>query len=152
VESAVHVMITGEGSMSTPSGKSIIYISIPCLSETSGAPENLLQPYLDAVLMLTDSGTSALESSPLFTAFYTQVLFAADPSHPETGTADPGIIISSSPQPFLSEHSDSAAAQAELLFWQAVHALKISNHSQAGSIENFWASGMHQDDEDQEGD
>lgn len=127
----------------------IIYISIPCLTETSGAPEHLLQPYLNAVLLLRGPGTLASQSSPLFTVFYSQVFLGADLSHPESGIADAGVITSPSPQPFLTELSDSSASQAESLFWKAIHALKLCGHPQAGSVEKFWSSGMHQDDEDQ---
>jgi Rab proteins geranylgeranyltransferase component A len=85
---AVTALIAGEGTMSVPRGKWIIYLSTPVVSQHSNPdPEKLLRPYMEAVLLLSSSSPSTTEASsasnadaaperkpivPLFTSFYIQ--------------------------------------------------------------------------------
>ncbi|KZP14137.1 FAD/NAD(P)-binding domain-containing protein [Athelia psychrophila] len=145
--SSVQAMITGESSMSTPSGKWIIYISMLCCVGTTGTPETMLNPYLEAILGLTVSAPTDPPLKPLFTTYYSQVLPAADTLH---DGLDPSVLVSPSPQPFLSEISDSTADKAEALFWKAISALKSFHYPQVDGIEAIWPSDTVQEGEDQD--
>ncbi|KAI0337560.1 FAD/NAD(P)-binding domain-containing protein [Trametopsis cervina] len=125
--SSVNALITGEGSQSTPRGKSIIYLTMP-LSNDAGVtqtPEVLLRPYLDATLTLTSPGPSEQRNAiaPLFTLFYMQhsVIPSRSADSPDLS---PTIQYTAPYAPHLPEIGDSAATIAESIFWRAVESLK----------------------------
>ncbi|KAG6918509.1 hypothetical protein DXG01_013869 [Tephrocybe rancida] len=113
---AATVLVTGEGTMSTPRGKWILYISLPLSAPIpeSASAELILKPYLDAVLALTtapapssptipsasppsplspspSSSESVQTFKPLFTAFYVEHPEARPSSaeDPSTNTEQP---------------------------------------------------------------
>ncbi|OSX60621.1 hypothetical protein POSPLADRAFT_1147731 [Postia placenta MAD-698-R-SB12] len=119
---AVNILTTGEGSLSAPRGKWIVYISMPLLEETTRSAEELLRPYLDAALTLAvpNPDDSAAPLVPLFTMFYTQT---PAPSMPSSDSSRSVLRVTDS-LPILPEVADSATSQAEVLFWKAVELLK----------------------------
>ncbi|KIK93847.1 hypothetical protein PAXRUDRAFT_144125 [Paxillus rubicundulus Ve08.2h10] len=124
--SSAHVLTAGAGTMSAPSDKSIVYLSMP-LHECDGSSKDLLDPYLAAVLA---------GSAPLFQVFYMQYL---PPSH-----AYPPVDVRSDfhvlpiLQPDILQSVDHAAQDAERAFrciMQAVHP-----NSAPEKVEEFWAN------------
>ena len=135
---AASVLITGEGSMSTPRGscechcfidcgyqahlgpgcEGILYITMPDPGSEQSA-ETALRPYLDAALTLTVS-----PASPLFTLFYKESVTKLAP--PASDAAQSTLITSPPYAPYLTEVGDSAASNAEAMFWDAVKALTAS--------------------------
>ncbi|OBZ66646.1 Rab proteins geranylgeranyltransferase component A [Grifola frondosa] len=68
-----HVLVTGEGSLSAPKGKYILYISMPLIDASPQSAAALLTPYLDATLTLAiEKPGEASPINPLFTLFYIQ--------------------------------------------------------------------------------
>ncbi|KAJ7185918.1 FAD/NAD(P)-binding domain-containing protein [Mycena filopes] len=137
---AATVLVVGEGTMSCPKGKWILYLALP-LVDSSGDPDAraLLQPYLDATLALAvpspnlgpDSTTptpTSTPASPLFATFYVQT-----PHHyvrgPPSAAGEPGADEHLAPVPMppvlaLPDAGDAAAVHAEVVFWEAVRILK----------------------------
>ncbi|KAF8075934.1 FAD/NAD-P-binding domain-containing protein [Lyophyllum atratum] len=134
------VLVAGEGTMSTPKGKWVLYIALPLRAPvTDSAAQQLLQPYLDATLALSTPPSSSvilpsssllptptLESpqdpirrapQPLFTTFYIE---HPDPVSPSVETS-PHSKAYISPLPDLP---DAAATYAEAAFWEAVKVLR----------------------------
>ncbi|KAG5650127.1 hypothetical protein H0H81_000600 [Sphagnurus paluster] len=124
---AATVLVTGEGTMSTPRGKWIWYIALPMpdspASPTSASAQDLLQPYLDATLALTSpphptssepnptpqtpptpphDGPSEppppTPPKPLFTAFYIEHPSPSGPTPPAPATALPPQMTASAPR------------------------------------------------------
>ncbi|KAK7436641.1 hypothetical protein VKT23_019048 [Stygiomarasmius scandens] len=127
---SVTAFIVGDSTMSTPKEKWIIYISTPVSQDNASSPEEILKPYLDATLSLArpqpDSATTPIV--PLFTTFYLQ-------SSPVPSSSPSSASPSSNPNPTclmppplpllpLPESPDSAAVNAESVFWEAVNVLK----------------------------
>ena len=122
---------------------------------TSHSAEELLKPYLDATLSLaannletTESGSSPLQ--PLYVLFYGQ-----DSSTPlQPGLQDlpspNAIFIPPANSGIISELADTAAANAETVFWKVVEVLKEVKRQRRTAaegeetkddelvIENFW--------------
>ncbi|KII96080.1 hypothetical protein PLICRDRAFT_35041 [Plicaturopsis crispa FD-325 SS-3] len=129
---SVTALVTGEGSLSAPKGKYIIYLSMPLQQRPEASPEVLLRPYLNAILLMTTSPSSEDPSSPhspepLFHIFY---LENNPPSHvsPSTPEAPSPTALVTPPSSFsLPEFSDDAARNAESVFWEAVSVLKASS-------------------------
>ncbi|KAI9448468.1 FAD/NAD-P-binding domain-containing protein [Lactarius indigo] len=108
---------TGAGTLSAPQGKDVVYLSLPA---TDGEdPEQLLKPYLDTILSLTDV------SEPLFKVIYTQHISLSSASVPTP--TQPPILVSPALPPHLAELSDSASSAAERLFFGVVDILKAKN-------------------------
>lgn len=107
----------------------------------------MLKPYLDAMLGLTTSAPTDLSPTPLFTTYYSQALSATDAMHDDL---DISVLVAPTPQPLMSEVSDTAAINAEMLFWKAINALKSFNYPEINKIEEFWVSDTAPDDEDPE--
>ncbi|KAG6845840.1 hypothetical protein H0H87_002528 [Tephrocybe sp. NHM501043] len=149
LDRAATVLVTGEGTMSTPRGKWILYISLPLSTtvEASTTAEQILKPYLDAALALTAGPTSSgptipSESSsspmttslpeaappqPLFTAFYIEHPDASPPPPSDTSTTQPQTYIvrpSLAPASPLPDLPDAAATSAEAVFWETVRIFK----------------------------
>ncbi|KAG6890766.1 hypothetical protein C0992_012739 [Termitomyces sp. T32_za158] len=144
-ESAATAFVTGEGTMSTPSGKWILYITLPLATPPteSTSAEEILRPYLDATLALTTeppistvqpklfpsksatlSPPEATSPRPLFTAFYiehTDSLPAPENSSTQARTyIVPSPLAPAYPLPDLP---DAAATSAEAAFWETVRIL-----------------------------
>ncbi|KAG5724428.1 Rab proteins geranylgeranyltransferase component A [Termitomyces sp. T112] len=150
---AATILVTGEGTMSTPRGKWILYITLPLSTPPleSTSAEEILRPYLNATLSLqTEStpSTSAVQLNsppsssdrapsspsedvsprPLFTVFYIE---HPDPASslpvPENSSAHPHTYIV--PTPLipacpLPDLPNSAATSAEDVFWETVRKLQ----------------------------
>ncbi|KAA1465894.1 FAD/NAD(P)-binding domain-containing protein [Dentipellis sp. KUC8613] len=122
---AVHAFITGQGSMSAPQGKYIVYLSVP-LVDASSSPETTLKPYLDAILHLTEPSTESPEPpAPLYTLFYTQhPLQTALPASENSASDTPTVLLTPDSSITLTESSDAATQAAEALFFKAVDVLR----------------------------
>ncbi|GJE83975.1 FAD/NAD(P)-binding domain-containing protein [Phanerochaete sordida] len=128
---AVHVLVTGEASMSSPKGKYILNISMPLVEEGLGqrSAEELLQPFLEATLTLCQSepvqegSPSAVQ--PLFTLYYQQHPYSK--SSPGDNPPDSSPLLS---EPLDSAHlpeiADGMTTSAEVTFWRALELLKAA--------------------------
>lgn len=140
---AVHALITGPGCMATPSGKWIVYLSIPLL-EPSSSPETVLKPYVDAILSLTTMASSDTPAEPLFWIYYNQNLspsISSNISPPSSLHIPPTVLITPLPSILLPETSDSAATNAEAVFHEALKSLQPkaeSAHVDAQDTVPFW--------------
>ncbi|KAF8665663.1 hypothetical protein AX16_000116 [Volvariella volvacea WC 439] len=156
---AVTAFITGEGSLATPQGKSILYLSLP-LSDPPNPEDNaetLLKPYLDATLQLTNPPTT----EPDFKLFYIQ-RHPSTPSATEwppqssTPSGQPKIlVVPALPAVPLPETPDYSAQLAEDVFWEAVKALGRDAESMGESnpdevIDSFWPPLPREDEEEDE--
>ncbi|KAL6304085.1 GDP dissociation inhibitor-domain-containing protein [Sparassis latifolia] len=121
---AAQVLITGEGSMSTPKDKWVLYISLPLLDAEARTQtaEHLLRPYVDATLSLTTRPSDCDAPHALFTLFYIQQPPTSSPSV----EAHSALLLTPPCAPLMSERGDSAATEAETMFWKAVGALKAA--------------------------
>ncbi|EPQ59734.1 FAD/NAD P-binding domain-containing protein [Gloeophyllum trabeum ATCC 11539] len=139
------VLLTGEGTMSTPAGKCIAYISMPIDSQDSTpcSAETLLKPYLQATL----SSVTTISTPPeaLFSVFYT--INGHRELYPRLSTADSSsrVLVTPPSSPLLPESMDDAACNAEALFRHAVHLLRPG---QAGTVEGLWPPLENQDEEE----
>jgi hypothetical protein len=95
---------------------------MPILDSTA-SPETLLRPYLDATLRLPFHEHTDLQIKPLFTAFYIQHIISPIPS---TTTPSSKVIVTPQPSHLLSESLDSAASNAETIFWHTLGTLESS--------------------------
>ncbi|TFY83253.1 hypothetical protein EWM64_g759 [Hericium alpestre] len=126
-DSAAHAFVTGQGSMSAPEGKYIVYISLPIIDPQGASAEESLKPYLDALLRLAKRPSDDASSlNPLFTLFYIQHPFtstnASSPSSQAQET--PTCLVTPPSSVSLNEASDSASVAAESLFFKAIEVLK----------------------------
>jgi hypothetical protein len=130
-------------------------LSIPLLEPTSSSPELILKPYLDATLSLTAAESP---TEPLFTTYYIQHPSRSSVvSSPISNSSMPTVLVTPSPTTLLTESSDSAATNAEAVFWEAVHTLKslgilprVDNaNPEQGDVESFWP--LIEGDPDEEG-
>jgi Rab proteins geranylgeranyltransferase component A len=106
------------------------------LSTTSSA-ELLLKPYLEATLALTPSPST----QPLFTVFYIQ--HPPPPPPPSSSLERRNFLVTPPPASRLPDAADSAATNAETVFWEAVSVLKSvprSGEEESLEIDNFWPS------------
>ncbi|KDQ65124.1 hypothetical protein JAAARDRAFT_188375 [Jaapia argillacea MUCL 33604] len=151
---AAHAFITGAGSMSAPVG--IVNISLPLDGAGSSPPDAkaILTPYVNATMALTKRPSSGdVVSDPIFTLFYIQNQLLPSNSENEVTPPLPDLetCFTTPPiSPTLSECADSAAMNAEKLFWKAVNALKghpthtpgqgeeIPEGQDLVEIESFW--------------
>ncbi|KAF8837103.1 FAD/NAD(P)-binding domain-containing protein [Paxillus ammoniavirescens] len=124
--SSVHVLTAGAGTMSAPSDKSIVYLSMP-LHECDRSSKDLLDPYLTAVLA---------GSAPLFQVFYMQYF---PPSH-----ANPVVDVRSDfyvlpiLQPDILQSVDHAAQDAKCAFRCIMQA--VNPNSVSAEVEEFWVN------------
>ncbi|KAG1729069.1 FAD/NAD-P-binding domain-containing protein [Suillus paluster] len=112
--SAVHVVTAGPGTMSAPSGKGILYISMPLPSNSDHSAETLLRPYLTTVLSLLQSEKQ--QKTLIRSTFYMQELVSCTP-----GTSDSfvGLLAVPSLSPHPTQGIDEAAIVAEATFRKA---------------------------------
>ncbi|KAJ7031084.1 FAD/NAD-P-binding domain-containing protein [Mycena alexandri] len=159
------VLIVGEGTMSCPKGKWIVYLALPLVdtnfnSDSTGAapdprvllqpgalpdPRALLQPYLDAVLALAlpspghEADSPQTPPTPLFSTFYVQTPHRYVRGPPSTDD-EPGAHEHLAPVPLppvfpLPDAGDAAAVHAESVFWEAVRVLKMARGGGEGEEE-----------------
>ncbi|KAG0695445.1 FAD/NAD-P-binding domain-containing protein [Suillus ampliporus] len=143
--SAVHVMTAGPGTMSAPSGKGVLYISMPLPSNSGHSAETLLRPYLTAVLLLL---RAAEQKTLICSTFYIQELVSYTPS---TSDSLVGLLAVPSLSPHPTQGVDEAAIIAEATFRKAETSLngerkELLNHryEQIG----FWPLLAEMDDDD----
>jgi len=101
----------------------ILYISTPILESSDSSPELLLRPYLDKTLSLNTSQAI----TPLFTVFYIQHSLADDIS--TTTAVTPNLLVTPPPSQLLPESLDSAATDAETVFWKAIGFFNSSSNN-----------------------
>lgn len=134
--SAVHVMTAGPGTMSTPSGKGILYISMPLPNNSIHSSEILLRPYLTAVLLLFRAEQQQ-QKALIFSTFYIQEL----PSY-TANTSDSlvGLLAVPSVSPHTTQGVDEAAIVAEATFRKAASSLnrEIKEINQGCEKNVFW--------------
>ncbi|KAJ7582577.1 GDP dissociation inhibitor-domain-containing protein [Mycena floridula] len=143
---AVTALITGEGTMSVPKGSWLVHLSTPIAGTTPALEtgtetktEQILKPYLDALLVLTGPPVS----EPLAVSYYVQ------PPARSFETTSSSIIISPDLAPSLAlpEGSDTAATLAAELFWKVVKMLKPED---AEEIIELWPPLESQGDGDED--
>jgi len=133
---AATVLVMGSGTMSCPSNRWIVYISLPLPTSDDTNPEKLLKPYLEA--------TIAPSSEALWTTFYIQhPPSPPPPSHLPSPSTLPKTFIAPEPLPTpgalpLPETPDLAATHAENVFWEVVRALRGGGGGEGEEIESFW--------------
>ncbi|KAG1811356.1 FAD/NAD(P)-binding domain-containing protein [Suillus variegatus] len=134
--SAVHVMTAGPGTMSAPSGKGILYISMPLLTNSVHSAEILLRPYLTAVLLLFPAEQQQ-QKTLICSTFYMQELNSCTAS-----TSDPlvGLLAVPSSSPHITQGVDEAAIVAEATFRKAAYSLnrEIKEMNQESEQTVFW--------------
>ncbi|EIN04385.1 FAD/NAD(P)-binding domain-containing protein [Punctularia strigosozonata HHB-11173 SS5] len=154
--SAAHVLVTGEGSLSAPKGKWIVYIALPLHAPPppSTSAESALRPYLDAVLSLCPSSSPP---DPLFSVFYYQHQHPVPPPSPHLAQESPSSLVTPPLPPDLVHLADAAATNAEAVFWEAVKsrtpraARERGEDAEAWSVpESLWPAIEAQDDDDDE--
>ncbi|KAL0567800.1 hypothetical protein V5O48_014193 [Marasmius crinis-equi] len=153
---SVDVLIVGEGTMSTPQGKWILYITT--LNPEGEPPETLLRPYLDATLSLRKDSTDPV--TPLFTSFYNQR--APSPSHASSSPLSPStspslkiaepelpnyILVPQLPQQPLPEPPDIANVNAEKVFWDVIRLLRPESLDRA-EPPTFWPPLPNEEEEE----
>ncbi|KIJ70643.1 hypothetical protein HYDPIDRAFT_105386 [Hydnomerulius pinastri MD-312] len=114
--SSVHVLTAGPGTMSAPTGKSIVHLSMP-LYERGGSSKDLLDPYLAAML-----STSSPSAKPLFQLFYMQYFPSTDGGGRAGVTSD--FCVSPALQPDIPQSADHAAQHAERSFWHVMQSVR----------------------------
>nr|GAT61053.1 predicted protein [Mycena chlorophos] len=117
------VLITGEGTMSCPRGKWILYIALPLVEPTDADadPQTLLKPYLDATLALASPNLE-----PLFATYYLQT---PSPAPAATATKTPASLVPAPLPPLLPlpDAGDAAAVHAAGVYWAAMRRFKPGN-------------------------
>ncbi|KZV63241.1 FAD/NAD(P)-binding domain-containing protein [Peniophora sp. CONT] len=133
-DAAVHAFITGQGTMSAPAGKYVLYLSTPVSNDknTDTEARTLLAPYVDALL-----ATSPTPPTRLFELFYIQrtsptlppsspVLTSAlsKPTTTEPAPTKTLFTTPSLPLRGLANAPDAAATNAETLFFDIARSLR----------------------------
>ncbi|KAJ6455359.1 FAD/NAD(P)-binding domain-containing protein [Mycena sanguinolenta] len=160
---ATTVLLTGEGTMSCPKGKWILYLALPLLTPThDGAdPEALLKPYLDATLALAlpdrDADTTTTTPlAPLFSTYYIQQGVpgsegtGGDPVAPPTGSAAHLAPVALPPILPLPDAGDAAAVYAEQVFWETVKILRPPADGDDDGVLTLWPPLESRDDDDED--
>ncbi|KAF9483980.1 FAD/NAD(P)-binding domain-containing protein [Pholiota conissans] len=128
------VLINGEGSLSTPKGKWLLYINLPLASvpEESASPESLLRPYLEALLSFSGDPLKPIE--PIFDMFYletpeTPVANKVEPPPTEGSSCSFSTYLIPAVLPIASlpNFPDQATLIAEATFKEAIKTLRKLN-------------------------
>ncbi|KAF8803723.1 FAD/NAD(P)-binding domain-containing protein [Phlegmacium glaucopus] len=155
-------LITGEGSLSTPKGKWLVYIALPLSSnpDHTCSPEMLLTPYLEALLALSLDPTKS-PIKPLFTAFYLEIPVSTISSELSSSSesVEPSTYLVPAPLQIrpLPDLADDATYIAENAFTEAVKALRTLGIRNSGSVDEqgilepivFWPP-LPADDDDED--
>ncbi|PPQ70130.1 hypothetical protein CVT24_003877 [Panaeolus cyanescens] len=118
----VTVLVTGEGSLSTPKGKWIVYIGCPLSEdlEDSTTAEDVLKPYVDAILSLSTNPSSG-PIDPLFSVSYLEY----SPQELTNTTNESTYIIVPPPAiASLADICDELTVDAEATFKAAIQVLR----------------------------
>ncbi|KAL5527027.1 hypothetical protein ACEPAG_5818 [Sanghuangporus baumii] len=141
----VNVLINGEGTLSCPRGKSLLYFSTMNQNANEATnPEQLLRPYLQTTLSLLQS-PSGEPLKELSTAFYIK----STPTLSDTRLAslkEKGIFVSPPLPEHIAEAGDAAASIGETLFRDV---LKHLDNPDADNVE-LWPPlppGLDDDDD-----
>ncbi|TFK29318.1 rab escort protein [Coprinopsis marcescibilis] len=133
------VHITGDTSLSTPKGKWILYIVLPITgSPPQETAEEVLQPYVDALLALTEEGQEPI--CPLSASYF----FELPESAPLLGNQlSPKEVRHITVPPLnystFPELPDSATRHAEAVFTFAVQAIQFLKGEDIDETEiEFW--------------
>lgn len=98
---------------------------MPLAGPSSQTAEELLKPYLDATLTLAASGDAeAAVVEPIHSLFYIQHASPPSQSSPEIQASSDPIFLPAQNSALLAESADSAATNAETVFWKVVDTLK----------------------------
>lgn len=138
---AVHALTVGPGTMCTPPGKSIIYLSMPLHDQERG-PKELLEPYLKVIL-----STKSPPYNPLFQMYYTQHFPACQTQSAPVDSNDENLWVFPVVPPDISHGVDFAAQVAEKAFWKVVSSVRGPDASLDVS-NGFWVDSMQGVDED----
>jgi RAB protein geranylgeranyltransferase component A len=142
---SVTALITGQGTMSCPSGKHILYLTTSASPDAS--PEMVLRPYLDEVLGFASPIPPQNRTKPLFEVFYRQGF----QEHPESASDN---LVLSRPDPpnssTLTDSADNSAREAERIFRETIRVLRKSGADNEDEEEiDFWPPlQAHEKDED----
>ncbi|KAJ7174339.1 FAD/NAD-P-binding domain-containing protein [Mycena filopes] len=157
---AATALMVGEGTMSCPKGKWILYLALPLINSPSDAgldTRTLLQPYLDATLALVlPDPDSPGPATALFSTFYIQTPHSYMRSPPsaegEPGAEEHLAPVAMPPVLALPDAGDAAAVHAEVVFWEAVRILKSQRgqQSEEGEITSMWPQMEGRDEEEGE--
>ncbi|VDB86781.1 unnamed protein product [Peniophora sp. CBMAI 1063] len=124
-DAAVHAFITGQGTMSAPAGKFVLYLSTPAPAGTDSESDarSLLAPYVDALLSTTPSPPT--RSFELFYIQRSSLVAPLDASASSTSTTTQ-TLFTTPPLPLrgLATAPDAAATNAESLFFDIARSLK----------------------------
>jgi len=135
-QESVTAMITGEGSVSCPTGSctydqiwihrvvnlllwsDVIYLSATISPDQT--PEEVLGPYLNATLNVNRGERESM--TPVFSLFYAHPL---PPALPASLSGSKRIVPIRRPSARLPEFGDAAAEEAERVFWDTIEALGL---------------------------
>ncbi|KAI5998069.1 FAD/NAD(P)-binding domain-containing protein [Pisolithus albus] len=146
VVGAVHVLTAGPGTMCTPAGKCVIYLSTP-LCDQERSPKALLEPYLTVIL-------SSVVPSPniLFQTFYTQRFPAGTertvPVYSEEDTYWTVPVLPAD----MSHAVDYAAQIAEKAFWKVTSSIRGSDAASLEVTSGFWVGAVNEVEVDEDSD
>lgn len=122
---------------------------MPLTGPSSQTAEELLKPYLDATLTLAASGNAEAELvEPVRSLFYIQHPSLSSLSSAETQASSDPIFTPTHNSTLLAELADSAATNAEAMFWKVVDALKeIKGNKKAPTHEKVDETGEKETEE-----
>ncbi|KAI6112429.1 FAD/NAD(P)-binding domain-containing protein [Pisolithus croceorrhizus] len=139
---AVHVLTAGPGTMCTPAGKCIVYLSTP-LCDQRGSPKALLEPYLAVIL-------SSISPPPniLFQTFYTQ-RFPTETERTVPVDSEENTYWTVPVLPADVSHAVDYAAQiAEKAFWKVTSSIRGLDTASLEVSNGFWVDAVNEIDED----
>ncbi|KAJ7131635.1 GDP dissociation inhibitor-domain-containing protein [Mycena crocata] len=155
---AATVLVTGEGTMSCPKGKWILYIALPLPDGGNSIdPKSVLRPYLDAVLALTAESAPLV---PLFEMFYVQ--HAPEEGNTSHGDAESAVHLAPTSLPPvlpLPDAGDAAVGSAESVFWEAAGVLRpgkvrreaaAEDEDEEGVISSMWPPIEREEEEEED--
>ncbi|KAL0949116.1 hypothetical protein HGRIS_009203 [Hohenbuehelia grisea] len=152
-------ILMGEGTMSTPAGKWILYLSLPLVGgqfTSDQSAESTLRPYLSAALSFgIDAEANPLQ--PLFTLFYyerhSSITPTSSPNASPESASDKNVLVTPPSDPLASEFFDAAATNAEATYRAASSFLKQRRPETASDevaeTDSFWPP-VEQDAEDED--
>lgn len=146
----------------------LVYVTMPLQDVPSKPAEELLRPYLDAILSLTSppsslpnsvdaetkTNTEGTTPSPLFTLFYieqpptTPLSNSISDTSSDAQTEVGNRVIYTPPSPVahqISEIADSATTLAQDVFWKSIRVLKglgkrpkLDEGDEGDELEGMW--------------
>ncbi|THH08028.1 hypothetical protein EW145_g2982 [Phellinidium pouzarii] len=133
----VHVLLNGEGTLSCPRGRSILYFSTALDTnapyDIKTNPEILIRPYITATLSMICTA-EFVSPKELFSGFYLKSQHSFSASFQES-LKEYGIVVCSSPPAHFAERGDAAAVNAEGIYREV---LKRLGRAGSGSETELW--------------